>query len=140
MGSAPWDCFTEFESDVTSALQKARQRELKEGSYCCSCEEPEHDSFEEAMECADADGTCSILDIEEIATEPTVPFGGDGGVAYPLNPEKIAQLFGTDKPTREQIEATTEQWNDIGRGRAIYVIVYKNKTAAEIYFAGMSYD
>jgi hypothetical protein len=145
MGSAPWDCFIKYESDLDVALQNARQRALETGEYSCSCEDaPEHDSFEDAMECADADGTCSIIDIDSARTE-TLKGGQDDepGTAYALSTEQLTKFFGTDKPSREQIESKSKRgpwFTLLGRGRAIHVTVNQDGKPSEIYFAGMSFD
>lgn len=146
MGSAPWDCFIDYQADLRAALQNARQKELQAGTYCCSCETPNHNSFEEAMECADADGTCSIIDIEDVSMEfakENARFD-QSGVAHALSPEQTIEFFGSDKPSREIIESKSQTdgdwWEMLGRGCAIHVTVYRNAQPSEIYFAGMSYD
>lgn len=146
MGSAPWDCFIGYQNDLDVALENARQKELQNGKYSCSCEDtPEHDSFEDAMECADADGTCSIIDIDSISSE--ILKGGredEPGTAYALSEEQLIKFFGTDKPSRAQVENRSKSagsyFNLLGRGRAIHVTVYQDEKPSEIYFAGMSFD
>jgi hypothetical protein len=134
MGSAPWDIFTEYQPDTTAALKELRQKYFE-------AEYPDAASIEEVIEDADADGTCSILDIEEIGLESIdVPRGGDCGSANPLSTKKLIELYGTDKPTRQQIEGNDDFFDDIARGCAIYIIAYKSEKPSEIYFAGMSYD
>ena len=68
-----------------------------------------HSSIEEAIKAAGADGTASILDIQSVN-----PVADDGlepplcGVAYPLSREKLIELFGTDKPSPDDVEANDE--------------------------------
>lgn len=146
MGAEPWNYFTPYQADVEPALQELRQREFEAGRYSGDSfpkwgEGARHDSIEDAMEDADADGTASILDIESVSLDPD-----DGleppltGVAYPLTSEKLIALFGTDRPTRKMIEENDNYYDDIGRGECIYMIVYNDDKPSELFFAGYSYD
>ncbi len=83
---------------------------------------------------ADADGTASILDILRVADEP------DFCCAAPFSPDDLRQYFGTDKPTRADVQKADEYWDDLERGQARYVVLYENKQPAELYFAGYSFD
>lgn len=146
MGSAPWDCFTEYQPDLSNALQHAREKALETKSYSCSCEDGDHASFEDAMECADADGTCSIIDIEDVSSHFLKGGRSDEpGVAYALSPDHLTNFFGTDKPTKEAITGApnlslSKMFGMIGRGCAVHVTVFRDGQPSEIYFAGMSYD
>ncbi len=147
MGGEPWDYFTAYQEDINAALQELRQREFKAGRYNPVMPFPhqgkqpnaaapgaQHATIDEAQTDADADGTRSILDIERIGTTP------DYGVACPLSKEELIEHFGTDKPTREMISKNYDLFEDIERGQAIYIIVYKNDKPSEIFFAGYSFD
>ena len=88
-----------------------------------------------------AGGTGSILDMERVATEPTVC------AVAPLTSAHLVALFGTDTPTRVQIEergfhAINHYLDEIGRGtgEGTYIIVYQDNSAHEIYFTGWSGD
>jgi hypothetical protein len=132
MGAEPWDYFVPYEKDIQAALDKLRQREFRAGRYRGSEEDPA--TIEEAVENMDADGTGSILDITHIAEEP------DFCAVAPLSAEELVQLFGTDRPTREMIERSTDLYEDIDRGQGVYIIAYKDGKPSEIFFGGYSFD
>ena len=132
MGAEPWDYFVPYEADVQAALDKLRAREFRAGRYRGSELEPA--TMEEALENMDADGTGSILDILQVADEP------DFCSITPLPRDELVRLFGTDQPTRQQIEANLDFYEDIERGQGVYVVVYKDDRPSEIFFGGYSYD
>jgi hypothetical protein len=86
------------------------------------------------MEDADADGTRSILDISLIADEP------DYGAASPLDEGILEELFGTTRPTRADVEANMDFFEDLERGHAIYLTLYRGDQPDELMFAGYSLD
>jgi hypothetical protein len=148
LGGHPWFYFVEYEPDVNAALQKLRQREFEAGRYNPAVDFPEfpqtadspapgarHDSIEEAIEDADADGTRSILDMERVSDEP------DFNAVTPMARETLLELFGTDRPTREMIDESDELFELMDeRGQGVYVIVYEGERPSEIFFAGYSFD
>jgi hypothetical protein len=148
LGGHPWFYFVEYEPDIDAALQKLRRREFKAGRYNPAVDFPEfpltadspapgaqHDSIEEAIEDADADGTRSILDMERIAGEP------DFNAVTPMPRETLLELFETDRPTREMIDESDELFELMDeRGQGVYVIVYEGERPSEIFFAGYSFD
>jgi hypothetical protein len=147
MGAMDWGYLTEYNSDINFSLQKLRKQEFEAGRYSGDGgdsygEGARHDSIEDAMEDADADGTCSILDIEKASLEPD-----DGlepplsGVAYPLSEEKLKELFGTNKPSAEDVDGNHKLYEMIDRGCCIYVHVYNGGSQpSHTYWAGYSYD
>jgi hypothetical protein len=150
MGVEPWYYFVKYQADVNRALQELRQREFQAGRYypvIDSLELPidenspspgaQHPSIEAALEAADDSGTGSILDIIEIAEQAEIC------VATPLSEEEQEEYFGTVCPTRELLEQEEKLWEIyelIGRGKAVYCVVYKNDQPDEILFAGYSFD
>ncbi len=92
-------------------------------------------SIEGALELAAEDGTHSILDI------PSTGRRRGFGVATPCPPRSAARVFGTERPTREQVEA---KWLDLSdrleRWEAYYLVVYENGAPAEYAFIGCSGD
>lgn len=147
MGGHPWFYFVEYEPDIGAALQKLRRREFEAGRYNPAIDFPEfpvnagspapgaqHDSIEEAMEDADADGTRSILDMEGVSDTP------DFSVAAPLPKDDLMELFGTDKPTREMIEDNDDLYESLERGQGVYIVTYDGDRPSEIFFAGYSFD
>lgn len=95
-------------------------------------------TIEELILRNETEGTHSILDVDRIDTEP------DFGVITPLDKDSIVEVFGTDKPTRYEIEEVLHEGWSVGnlcdRWEGIYVIVYRQGKPDEIFFAGYSGD
>lgn len=148
MGGHSYYYAVPYEDDINRALRSLRAREFEAGRYnpvvpflefsidASLTPSPgrQHSSIQEAVEASDADGTRSILDIEKIGDK------ADFGVAAPLSPERLNELYGTDKPTLEMVAKNMDFFEDVERGQAIYFLVFKNEKPSEIFFAGMSYD
>ena len=132
MGGEPWFHVAPYQSDIPAALEALRQRVFAEGEYRGSNEEPA--TIEEAIENMDADGTASILDIDHVAASPEPT-----GVTI-LTPAEAKQYFGTERPTRADVEKADQFWDDIGRGEAVCVVLYNGDRPSELYFAGISFD
>ncbi|MGO9869811.1 MAG: hypothetical protein ACLPJY_19395 [Rhodomicrobium sp.] len=81
-----------------------------------------------------ADGTRSILDLAQAGASPNY------GVAAAVPAHLLRQYFGTEHPTRAMVDNGDELFEDIERGQGIYIAVYDNGQAKEIFFAGYSYD
>jgi hypothetical protein len=132
MGAHPYWYYTDYESDLSLALEKLRNREFQAGRYNPAipfldfpitenspAPGAKHSSIEAALEASDADGTSSILDILCISDQP-YPLVKDKltgevnfeilatvfNTAFPLRSEELLALFGTEKPTHEIIEST----------------------------------
>jgi hypothetical protein len=92
-------------------------------------------SIDEALEMAAEDGTHSILDIQSTGRRR------DFGVATPLPPQAVEEVFGTPQPTHAQVE---ESWDDVAepleRWEAHYLVVYEKGKPAEYAFIGCSGD
>jgi len=132
MGAEAWSYFTPYEPSVESALEKLRDRVFKSGQYRGSEMNPATPM--EAMENMEEQGTASILDIMSVSDSP------DFCSVCPLQEEQLVQFFGTKQPTRAQIEANHEFYDDIERGQGIYITVYNNGKPSEYFFAGYSFD
>jgi hypothetical protein len=93
------------------------------------------ETIDELLEMVAEDGTHSILDIQRTGT------AADFGVATPMSAEQLAEFFGTDRPTREQVEvAWFEAAEELERWQALYTIVYRNGEPHEYAFVGCSGD
>jgi hypothetical protein len=144
MGGHAWTYFVPYQLDILAAMLALRRREFEAGRYNPAVRFPmdlsaaspgaQHASIEAALEASDADGTRSILDMERIGESP------DYGVVVSLPLERLEELYGTQRPTRKMIEDNMDFLDDIGRGEGVYVIVYKEGSPSEIFFAGFSYD
>jgi hypothetical protein len=132
MGAEAWDYFVPYEPNIQTALDKLRRQEFAAGRFRGSELNPT--SIEEAFENMDADGTASILDIERVSDE------ADFSAVCPLSAGELTRYFGTDKPTREVIEANQDFYEDIECGQGIYIVVYKDNKSSEIFIAGYSFD
>jgi hypothetical protein len=147
MGAEPYWYVVKYNPDLEAALQELRQREFRAGRYnpvmpfltfpiTANSPAPgcQHSSIDEAMEESDADGTRSILDISRVAEEP------DFCTATPLSEERIRDLYGTTQPTRELVEQNMDFLEEVDRGHAVYIVLYKDGRPNELMFAGYSFD
>jgi hypothetical protein len=132
MGAEPYEYFVPYERNIQAALDKLREHVFASGEFNGAEFNPA--TPEEALEMADADGTASILDIQRIADHP------DYFCAAPLSPKELNQYFGTDKPTRKDVQHSDEFWDSLDRGQARYVVLYQGGQPTELYFAGYSFD
>lgn len=143
MGSHPYSYFVPYQPDINAALQALRQREFKAGRYHPAMAFPAeggegpgaaHETIEEAIEAAGAEGTRSILDLQTVAEEQ------EYCAAAPAPKDDLEAVYGTSKPTREMIEGDDSILEMVERGCGIYIVLYRGKKASEIYFAGYSFD
>jgi hypothetical protein len=90
---------------------------------------------EELLEMVAEDGTHSVLDIEQ--TGPSLGFG----VAPPMPPRRIRQLFCSYQPAREEIEQNWgEAAEEIERWQAYYLTVHRDGEPHEYAFISCSGD
>jgi hypothetical protein len=151
MGANPWSYLVDYQLDINAALQALRQREFHSGRYFPAIDYAafpipsnfsgsgaQHTTIEAAIEDADADGTQSILDIQEISEE-RLP-----GKASPLESLELLDVFGTEFPNSDMIDNTdeipSEIFDFIGRGQSVYVVLYKDNQPHKLLFVGYSYD
>ena len=132
MGAEPYEYVVDYEDDIQAALEKLRQEVFESGEFNGADQNPS--TPEEALELAAEDGTRSILDIMKISLEP------DYFCAAPLTGEELNRYFGTDEPTMEMVEASNTFWDDLGRGKARYIVIYEAHKPAKLFFAGYSFD
>ncbi len=148
MGGHPYYYAVPYQQGINKALQALRKQEFEAGRYnpvvpflsfeFDGAPQPapgkQHRSIEDALEASDADGTRSILDVERIGTTPGF------GVATPVQSERLMKLYGTDQPSRETVAGNMDFFEEIDRGQAVYIVLYRGDQPSEIFFAGMSYD
>jgi hypothetical protein len=147
MGAHPYWYTVKYDADPDAALQRLREREFRAGRYnpvmpfidfpigpTSPAPGAQHSSIEEAMEDSDADGTRSILDILSVGTEP------DFSTACPLADDVLEDLYGTTRPTRAAVEANMDFLEDVERGHAVYITLYRDDEPDELFFAGYSFD
>jgi hypothetical protein len=166
MGASGWSYFTSYQENIVKAFQELQQKVFESGNYGHACQYssemlnqyPQLKASAEALKKLDdqrlkdygpikaiddlrkafaEEGTHTIIDIERIHSKP------DFGVAYPAPQEIIQKVFGTPKPTHQDIESKKYQLLEalnIERWQATYLIVYENNIPKEIYFEGCSGD
>jgi hypothetical protein len=148
MGAHPWFYLVPYQTDIRRAMLELRERELQAGRYNPVVPFPnmsnaapgaQHDSIEEAREAADADGTRSIVDMDDVGDQPADPDEPQFGVVSPVDPELLADLYGTTQPTREMIR-DMDFLEEVERGTGVYMVVYDKGKPSELCFAGYSFD
>jgi hypothetical protein len=158
MGGQYWNYFVPYEDDVGAALQKLRNETFRSGQYTHSRamlspqdleENPElaeeitqlkePKTIEELLEQKEESGTNSILDITHVSDTRAYC------AVTPMPAQPLRDLFGTDKPTHEMVEArrylelaehplTCEKW------MGVYFTIYRDGKPDQIFFAGVSGD
>lgn len=134
MGSELWVTLVPFEEDFDAALQKARDKVFKDGSYGYSGRKKPR-TIAEAVERGGEEGTHSVLDMTGVAKRQTA------GMVSPLSRPTLLKLFKTERPTEQ------DWWNKhfavrdlIDRGRGLLVVLYEGEVPAKIAFAGLAWD
>jgi hypothetical protein len=149
VGAHPWFYVVPYQPEIRKAMLELREREFQAGRYNPMVAFPDmagavtpgaqHDSIDEAREAADADGTRSIVDMDDVGTEPADPDDPQFGVVSPIDPDLLLELFGTSQPTREMLD-TADFMEELERGTGVYIVTYEKGKPSEICFAGYSYD
>ena len=92
-------------------------------------------SIDQLLELSAESGTHSIIDIYFVSDTREL------GAAFPMPDDVKLDLYGTTRPTQEQVEAKSHaRGEDLDRWQCWYVIVYKDDQPDEIYFEGCSGD
>jgi hypothetical protein len=149
MGALAWYYFTPYDPDMREAFRALRQREFAAGRYYPAVLVPEfpvrpnspspgamHSSLEDAIQAAGPNGTRSILDMKDV----TLDQARRVGLIVPLARPEVLELYQSEHPTHEMIESNMDFFTDLGRGEGIFIIVFKQGTPDELFFAGYSYD
>ncbi|HET6248797.1 MAG TPA: hypothetical protein VFE47_13940 [Tepidisphaeraceae bacterium] len=136
MGATPWGYFTPYRQDVSAAFNALRRSVLgREGEErFLKLLEGEKDSPECERELMHmGEETDAILNMMYISDTPGIC------AITPLAPAKLLEIYGTDKPSHDQVENTGELY-EMERGEGVYVIVYEGSVPKEIYFGGYTFD
>ena len=147
MGAHPYWYVTKYTPDPQVALDALRQREFRAGRYnpvmwmppfpvCPNSPAPgaRHRTIDDAIRAADADGTRSILDLDHVSDEP------EPEAVTPLNEEFLEELYGTTRPTRQQVLDNMDFFEEVERGQGILITLYRDDRPDEYLFAGYSFD
>ncbi len=147
MGAFGYWYYVPFEEEIEKALEKLKLREFKAGSFYPNVffphmenqsekENPDHsfNSISEVRKSVLSTGTRSILDIDAISNE--IKYNS----AKLLSSEENIELFGTEYPTREELDNNFDFIHELERGTAICLVLYKEFKPNEFFFAGYSFD
>ena len=132
MGARVWKHIVPFEENIETVVRRLQQQVFGDGLFY-SVDGPYH-SIEDALESATESGTRSILDVYALGDEPDI------GVMGPLSEDMLEDYFESRTPTREDVEANLNFLDELERGAAVYIILYKNGVPNELFFAGISFD
>jgi len=138
MGASGWNYFVPYKPDINQALQELRQQVFESGDYFLLGED-QPSTIDELLDSNEDAGTHSIIDMYEgVASEPK------WFAVAPFTNDQLNSLFGTPKPTRDQVKLDdvfldkVYQYRDVGEGA--YIILYKDDQPDEILFLGASGD
>jgi len=147
MGAHPYWYVTKYTPDPQVALDALRQREFRAGRYNPVMWMPpfpvgpnspapgaRHRTIDDAIRAADADGTRSILDLDYVSDEP------EPEAVTPLDEEFLEELYGTTRPTRQQVLDNMDFFEEVERGQGILITLYRDDRPDEYLFAGYSFD
>lgn len=140
MEASGWSYFTPYEDDVEEALRNLRKR-VFDGVFPVGAAERPKSIAAYIKSCGD-DGTHSILDIAHADVRPPAGEIDDYATAFPLTREQAETLFGTKKPTREDIRRVGPKLMSLRASwQATWVIVHDPKgKPVEYVFTGRSGD
>jgi hypothetical protein len=138
MGASAWQYYVPFEPDIRQALARLRQEVFRAGQYYASPGTRRPASIEDLLEISGESGTHSILDVMDVAERPSA------GVVAPLSRSELVGAFGSERPTRLDVERASTSLEAIrsrrGRWTGSYIILYEKDKPAEILFFGYSGD
>ena len=142
MGAEPWVCSVPYQPDILAALEAARAQEFAAGRYSMDDEDHPPATIEAAREEAAESGTASVLDMIGVIETPHEIDAESPNycMVAPLKPAQLQELYGTDKPTKAQIDGEVGFFEWIDRGTGVYIIAHDGETPKEIVFAGYSFD
>jgi hypothetical protein len=149
MGANPWSYFVDYEPNITSALDKLKEREFQAGRYFPAIDyadfplrldsansSPQHPSIQSAIFAAGEDGTQSILDVDRVSESIC------SGCIAALEVSDLIDIFGTEVPAYDEISENIPDaiFDFIGRGEAVYIVLFKDSLPTKLLFVGYSYD
>jgi hypothetical protein len=164
MGASAWRYIVAFQPNIQAALDALRQEEF--AAWKQAHPRKRYRSIDALLKDVGADGTSSILDVNQISATPlpatkhnfshynfhnpqdmahfVAAMNEHIGKVFPLSSEDYLALFGTIRPTRHTIEQAASSlhtlYERIERDSGIYVVLYEDDVPTEIYFMGISGD
>jgi hypothetical protein len=92
-------------------------------------------SIQALVELAEDSGTHSIIDIQRISGRP------EFAAASPVPVQDLLKAFGTDRPTREQVDASNLPFSEVLLPwHAVFFTIYRDRKPVEYMFIGCSGD
>lgn len=140
-GASGWSYFAPYERNTKAVLERLRWEVFRKGNYYKLRPEQKAKSPEQALLLNDTEGTHSIIDIQKVALLPRRPC--EFGAVCPLSPAALVGLFGTERPSRTQVDALAQDTRLLSlfhRWSGVYVVVYEGDTPKWLYFTGSSGD
>ena len=136
MGADGFSETVKYEADINAALQKVRQKVFDSGEYNGS--ENGHETIDDIFmdfELIEAGGTATIIDVTSVGDTP------DLSTAAPLSADELNAVFGTTKPTANELKLGETFFGEIERGHCRYVVLYDDSgEPSQIHFSGYSWD
>jgi len=132
VATSGWDYFVPNQQDIEKALQDLREQVFRSGKYR-KWPGVQGATIAEVLAQSGESGTHSILDIERVSLLPALQ------TVSPLSAERLQEVFGTDKPTRQMVEDMIEddELEELNpRYQGIYIIIYKSNQPDTICFVG----
>ncbi len=140
-GASGWSYFVPYELNIKAVLERLRWDVFRKGNYYKLRREQKAKSPDQALLLNDTEGTHSIIDIQKVAPFPSSSC--EFGTVCPLSAAALVELFGTEKPSRAQVDALAQDnrlLSHFQRWSGVYVVVYEGSTPKWLYFAGYSGD
>lgn len=148
MGASGWNYWTAYTDDLEEMLEQLQDEVFAAGDYVDPWDAPDDyhpASIEKLVDNCGEEGTHSILDIDNISTEP-VPHDADWEdeflTLFPLTRGALRRIFDTTRPTREEVEANEHKLAEIEiqgwSGR--WILTYEGDEPSEYYIFGTSGD
>lgn len=140
-GASGWNYFVPYDRDTKAALERLRGDVFRKGSYYKLRPGQKAKSPDHALLLNETEGTHSIIDIQKVAPLPSLSC--ELMAVCPLSPAALIELFGTERPSRAQVQALAQDsrlLSRIQRWTGVYLVVYEGATPKWLYFTGFSGD
>lgn len=136
MGASVWSYLVPYDPDIAGVLQRLRWEVFERREYVETCDEDDvPTSPDQVLDLQPHSGSHSIIDMMGVADSPA------RFRVAPYTDAQLQQIFGSSRPSREQLEAwqdtpaaTEPTW--VGR----YVVTYTAGRPDGIAFFGASGD
>jgi hypothetical protein len=120
-----------------AAVRRTREFQEMVGAFGAPARAPDLPprTIEDLLELAAESGTHTVLDIPRTAARR------GNGAAAPLPGRELRRIFGTERPTREQVEErVADVWERLPAWQAYYFVTYRDGRPEGYAFVGCSGD